>query len=97
MQKWDYKTLYRGRGWKPFDGDVVSHASAGEWDYWAEDDTEIPMIRNIERKIKELGQQGWELVEIVTRSSYFGGKSTLNKDFAGLTTGELWVFKRPIQ
>lgn len=40
-------------------------------------------------QLPALGDEGWELVTVITRSSEPGGLS------AGVTTDEMWVFKRP--
>jgi hypothetical protein len=46
---------------------------------------------NITDKLAMLGDQGWELVAIAPRSG-------LNSEhYAGVTTEELWIFKRPKQ
>ena len=39
--------------------------------------------------LEEIGNEGWELVALVTASSFTG------RDYAGTTSGLLWVFKRP--
>jgi hypothetical protein len=44
---------------------------------------------DIEQALPELGAEGWELVAIVPRSS--AGQPV----HAGVTSDELWVFKRP--
>ena len=86
MTTWEYKTVYRSRGWdvdKP--GDPKNSWMAGtDWDI------------DIEKKLKELGEEGWELVAVTPRSGYLGGKWSgyVSVDFAGFTSEELWVFKR---
>ena len=40
-------------------------------------------------ELPALGDEGWELVTVITRSSEPGGIT------AGITTDEMWVFKRP--
>lgn len=40
-------------------------------------------------ELPALGDEGWELVTVITRASEPGGIS------AGVTTDEMWVFKRP--
>jgi hypothetical protein len=40
-------------------------------------------------ELPALGDEGWELVTVITRSSEPGGIT------AGVTTDEMWVFKRP--
>jgi hypothetical protein len=42
-----------------------------------------------------LGEEGWELVSVVASSSVAGGSARSTMDMAGLTTQQLWVFKRP--
>jgi hypothetical protein len=44
---------------------------------------------DVESQLPELGAEGWELVAIVPRSS--AGRPV----HAGVTSDELWVFKRP--
>lgn len=44
---------------------------------------------NIVGMLPELGDEGWELVTVLPRSSSGGATN------AGMTTDELWVFKRP--
>jgi hypothetical protein len=44
---------------------------------------------DIPKKLRDLGEQGWELVAISPRSDFTGNH------LAGVTTEELWVFKRP--
>lgn len=41
--------------------------------------------------LPRFGDEGWELVSVVPRSSYPGDQ------WAGITSEELWVFKRPKQ
>jgi hypothetical protein len=40
-------------------------------------------------QLPALGEEGWELVTVITRASEPGSIS------AGVTTDEMWVFKRP--
>ena len=40
-------------------------------------------------ELPALGEEGWELVTVITRASEPGGIT------AGITTDEMWVFKRP--
>jgi len=43
-----------------------------------------------------LGDEGWELVAISSRSGYLGGYGgNTSPDYAGFTNNEIWVFKRP--
>lgn len=55
----------------------VQSGAAGQWD------------SGVVGQLPELGEQGWELVTVVPRSSVGGCSS------AGVTSDELWVFKRP--
>lgn len=40
-------------------------------------------------ELPALGEEGWELVTVITRASEPGGIT------AGVTSDEMWVFKRP--
>ncbi|HEX8220511.1 MAG TPA: hypothetical protein VF914_15050 [Chloroflexia bacterium] len=86
MQKWEYLTVMRRRGWKDNENGEVWHG-ADSWDM------------NIKEKLVELGEQGWELVAISARSPILGGKPSVHGglDYAGFTGEEQWVFKRPKQ
>ncbi len=44
---------------------------------------------DVASKLEALGEEGWELVAISPRSGLTG------ESVAGITTEELWVFKRP--
>lgn len=44
---------------------------------------------DIPKKLRDFGELGWELVAISARSDFTGSSA------AGVTTEELWVFKRP--
>ncbi len=52
-------------------------------------------IGDWDKSIKDLlpawGMEGWELVAVVPRSDFAGDK------WAGATSSELWIFKRPFQ
>lgn len=58
----------------------VRQIRAGRIDAWDE-----PIVA----QLPALGEEGWELITVITRSSEPGGLS------AGVTTDEMWVFKRP--
>jgi len=57
---------------------------------WTEDNQTITIPVDIIKLSNELGKKGWELITIVSSSTV----GTLQ--LSGLTTQELWVFKRPI-
>jgi hypothetical protein len=97
MTKWEYKTLVRGRRW-----DIDNYLPDAPWMIakdWSID---------IDKTLKELGDEGWELVAVTSESDYLGGhKGSTNRlvtgtgdtqsesiDYAGFTSHELWVFKR---
>lgn len=85
MQKWEYRTISRTRGWKEPQGRERWHR-ASSWN------------QNIEAMLPQLGEEGWELVAISSRSSTLGGYFTTSigsGDMAGFTDEETWVFKRP--
>lgn len=50
--------------------------SSGEWDL------------NMEDMLPDLGEEGWELVNVVPESSAWGENNS------GVTTEEKWIFKR---
>lgn len=45
---------------------------------------------DVESMLPELGEEGWELVNVVPESSAWGENNT------GTTTEEKWIFKRPL-
>jgi len=47
--------------------------------------------REIQDTLTDLGDQGWELVTVVTRSAFTG------MTHAGFSTDEMWVLKRPCE
>jgi hypothetical protein len=59
--------------------------------------------KNIDTALFDLGMKGWELVTVSPRSGVLGGHHDwggplgipVSDDFAGLTTQEVWIFKRP--
>jgi hypothetical protein len=83
-QKWEYKTIFRQRGWEGKQESRGWH-DAGAWNI------------NIDEEIQKLGEEGYELVAISPRSGRLGGRSDnlTPIDYAGYTDEELWVFKRP--
>ncbi len=89
MQKLEYKTVLQRRSWE--EDKSVKKASWLTATGWS-----IPIA-----DIEALGEEGWELVSGVPRSDYLGGYASNNlyhdkaRDFAGFTSSEMWVFKRP--
>lgn len=74
-QRWEYKFLERSRGMKrSWDGTIHTL----EWS------------KDIPSTVEALGEEGWELMAVVPRSSILIGIVG-----AGFTSDELWVFKRP--
>jgi Domain of unknown function (DUF4177) len=89
MQKWEYKVVLRMRGAKEANSE---YKVADPWNI------------DIENELPKLGEEGWELVSISPRSNRFGGHHATRGitpphhegwDYAGFTTEEEWVFKRP--
>jgi hypothetical protein len=85
MQKWEYVLVARSRGWV----NDYDKRKASDWSV------------DIVKKLVELGDEGWELVAVTARSSYLGGDHSsresvnISYDYAGFTSDEVWVFKRP--
>jgi len=110
VQKWEYKLIFRVRGWQARQKDQYFHW-AGDWDGWWEDDKQLPLPSDMQKKLRELGEQGWELVSVEPLAGILGGISTIygftanlvgggktegySLDFSGFTNAERWVFKRP--
>ena len=98
MQKWEYKIIFRTRAWKDAARGEYFHWPS-EWKVWYEDAKELPSPVDMAAKLRELGMQGWELVNVVPLASVIGAEAARMepRDFAGYTTDEKWVFKRPIE
>ena len=85
MQKWDYRVVIRNRTILGEDGQ--SFRNTTNWN-----------INNMEPALQSLGQEGWELVSAMPQSDFgsqlhnYGGPIV-----AGVTTSEIWVFKRPVE
>jgi hypothetical protein len=91
MQKWEYMFLVRSRGFSTDKDHPKAPWQVGS--NWNVD---------MDKKLAELGDQGWELVTVSPRSSYLGGREVIGGggvtlDYAGYTSEEVWVFKRPKQ
>ena len=50
---------------------------------------------DIGKELASLGEEGWGLVSVVPRADYCSVE--YQADYAGMTTSELWVLKRPKQ
>jgi tetratricopeptide (TPR) repeat protein len=80
--KWQYLTIVRKRGW-------TKDGGAKEFNI------------DMNTELIKLGEAGWELVAVTSRSGIMGqqvttgGATSIAIDYAGFTTNELWVFKRP--
>jgi hypothetical protein len=86
MKKWEYKWVLRSRGLEAYKTKLVNGSTA--WD------------KKLEDFMIEAGEEGWELVSVVPRSSFsgqFGPGSGMSGDFAGFTTEEVYIFKREKQ
>ena len=81
-QAWEYKSVAVARAVK----------INGEWSVWAEDDKPLPGPVTITAKIKELGDQGWEMVSVTPYSSHSCSGAG---DCAGFTIQVTYFFKRP--
>lgn len=79
-QTWDYKWISVARA-------VGSNEA---WSVWAEDDRQLRGPVTIAAKIKELGDQGWELVSVTPYSNH-----SCKEGCAGFTSQITYYFKRP--
>jgi hypothetical protein len=73
MPKWEYRVLIRTRKIAR----TESGDQIGQWD------------KNLIPELPGLGEDGWELVTVISRSSDSAGGR------GGVTTEEQWIFKRP--
>ena len=80
MQKWEYLTIGRTRDFE-LSGTPGAPRHPKKWD--PEDLTAM---------LNKYGVDGWELVGVTTRSDTGGGGSDT---LAGITTSEVFMFKRP--
>ena len=81
-QTWEYKSVSVARAVQ----------INGAWSVWAEDDKPLPGPVTISAKIKELGEQGWEMISATPLSSHSCGGAG---DCAGFTSQVTYYFKRP--
>jgi hypothetical protein len=79
-QTWDYKWISVARAVQ----------SGGAWSVWAEDDKPLQGPVTIASKIKELGDQGWELCSVTPISN-----NSCTDGCAGFTSQISYYFKRP--
>jgi len=105
MQHWEYKIVFRSRVWEPLTKGVPVQKATD----WKNHIGETEIKKDIDKILAELGQEGWELVGISSNSDFLGayysyenrtvtGTGSIHipsQDFAGYTTSEKWVFKRP--
>ena len=81
-QKWEYRTMVRAHRTMSKDREIrtdrPSIPSQNAWDV------------DIAQLLPAIGNEGWELVAISSRTSSFSIDGQL-----GLVTEEVWVFKRP--
>lgn len=97
MQKWEYKSVARSRLWEAKRRGEDYHKPS-DWGHLFEDKKELSASVTLETRLEELGEQGWELVAVVPYSSVLGaGEGLQTRDYAGYTTTERWVFKRPVE
>lgn len=96
------------RYWRDKSNDAKYHV-ADKFEYWFDGRQELPKPIDIYAKLKELGDEGWELVTVVPASSILGGAEQILGqsstpggkvegyaiDFAGFTTDLRYIFKRP--
>ncbi len=100
MTKWEYKFIITIHNSKfETDGEINTITSAG-FSSWVEDYDELPLPVNLTKKFQELGEAGWELVTSTPISSQTISPLTKRNlvpvpNMAGLTSAEIWVFKRP--
>jgi hypothetical protein len=80
-QRWEYKWISVARAAK----------TAGDWTIWSENDNPLSTPVAIGSKIRELGDQGWELISVTPISNHAGGV-----DIAGFTSQVSYFFKRPL-
>jgi hypothetical protein len=100
-QKWEYIFLYRTRDFPRTEtngGMGFVYYDAGEWNYLElEGEGSVPSKVPFNMALTELGKGGWELVAVEPVSSHATSASVGGFSMAGATSGERWVFKRPIQ
>lgn len=110
MHKWEYLYILRSRSWEARREDQGWH-EGGSWTskiFQATGEKAYP-YKNLQEALSNLGDLGWELVAVSPRSSAIGGTHAISgsigiasadirgatTDYAGFTSQEIWVFKRP--
>jgi hypothetical protein len=86
VTKWEYTWFKETRGY----GGTLFGAHSKEWELVTGGELlrqygKIGFVELIQR----LGDDGWELVSVVPRSSIGGAESS------GFTSEQVWIFKRP--
>jgi len=68
-----------------------------DWGVSYEDGKQSPTPINMAWKLPQLGDQGWELVTVYAKSNNGNndGNHSNGLAFNGVTTEDVWVFKRP--
>jgi hypothetical protein len=90
MQKWEYLYILRSRSSdEPKSGKNYGEPTAWENQICSSTEKREFTYTDLSDALKQLGEEGWELVAISPRSSYFGVAAS------GFTNHEIWVFKRP--
>ena len=85
-QQWEYRTMVRTHRTLNKDRDWSKAApAAARVGGWASG-----WDMNIAKLLPEIGNEGWELVDISSMTSSF-----LMEGQPGMVTEEVWVFKRP--
>jgi hypothetical protein len=78
-QQWEYKYIYRERGFSKIkDNQWIT----GDWGFWQEDEDKLlPMPVEMGKKLTQLGQDGWELVTVepisTMATSYLFGTTSI--------------------
>ena len=91
MQTWEYKTIYRSRGYREIERNAKVQW-ADDWALYDSDGTKLS-TNNIVKASNEFGKEGWDLVAISPRSGMISPFGSV----AGFTSEETWVFKRPMK
>lgn len=104
MQRWEYLEVLKSRGWKD-ERNGEGWYMEGKWvnRIISDGGEKLSEGESMHAILKMLGQEGWELVAITPRSSRLGGSDerhsdkgvAISADYAGFTSEEVWVFKRP--